>query len=379
MASRLGGNACHALGRSLCFVAALVSALLVLCYVEADTASASTPSPGEATLASTFRAVPATRCPWLLRNEDIYGDVLGDLDPISAPLSACSGLSTSGMAPGSGGQCYLATSDFQTAATMSNGEPKFDIVLDRSWDLQHWSPIVILQSGDGSSAATVRAIPGTSGYFMAFEYSPNPPTSDPGQFENNLSIRYYPSLTALQQNAYPSYFNVRSHILPATSAGIFSAQGTPAFRTISWNGSLANSVIQLGFHYLDNTGSGSRWRDLEALGAITGFTSWNGGSSTASDSKTNSTLDSLGFHGGHGQVRWLSFDGHVSQAVRGEHTRYQSRELRGLAFRTRRHRRRDFPPAHDRRHLVYRKPRLQSAAQSNWVRSGSGRDRLRFR
>ena len=196
---------------------------------------------------------------------------------------------------------------------MFNGEPKFDIVLDRSWDLQHWSPIVILQSGDGSvtSAATVRAIPGTSGYFMAFEYSPNPPTSDPGQFENNLSIRYYPSLTALQQNAYPSYFNVRSHILPATSAGIFSAQGTPAFRTISWNGSLANSVIQLGFHYLDNTGSGSRWRDLEALGAITGFTSWNGGSSTASDSKTNSTLDSLGFHGGHGQVRWLSFDGHV--------------------------------------------------------------------
>ena len=79
-------------------VVTLVSALLVLCYVEADTASASTPSPGEATLASDIQSGP--RGPGVLGfygMKDIYGDVLGDLDPISAPLSACSGLSTSGM------------------------------------------------------------------------------------------------------------------------------------------------------------------------------------------------------------------------------------------------------------------------------------------
>ena len=131
---------------------------------------------------------------------------------------------------------------------------EFRISLARSPDLIHWTRIVVLDPL-GASMPTLRAVPGTGGFLLAYEKAiPN--------LGNIVRVRYYSSLAALQTGHFATQRD-----LPQTFSRF--NDGTPTILSITWHHGLARSVIHIGFHY-ETEVRGGRGPDREAIGTHPG-------------------------------------------------------------------------------------------------------------
>jgi len=164
----------------------------------------------------------------------------------------------------------------------------FRISLARSSDLIHWTRAAVLDP-TGASMPTLRAIPGTPGYLLAYEKR----RGDGGDF---VRIRYYPSLFSLLANAYGAQRDIPRMFSPYNN-------GTPTILWVHWNGGLWRSVIGLGFHY-ESAPNGERGPDREALGTLRRFRIWT----AHTDPRTDAALDQQGLGGSHGDWRQFSFE-----------------------------------------------------------------------
>jgi hypothetical protein len=166
------------------------------------------------------------------------------------------------------------------------GNQDFNVGLAGSNNLTTWwckNPSLVIGAGD----ATLRRVPGATGYILADEeYTANP--------IDTVVLRYYPNVEALAAGHYSSI-----EYLPRK----FSTQddGTPSIVSIRWRGSLSKSVIDLAFSY-DKVGKNI---SREATGVLIGFRLWVARPATHTDAE----LTAAGFTGSHGQMRQFTYDG----------------------------------------------------------------------
>jgi hypothetical protein len=166
----------------------------------------------------------------------------------------------------------------------------FRISLARSTDLIHWTRVAVLDP-TGASMPTLSAIPGASGYLLAYEKRRRAGGGDV------VRLRYYPSLFWLLGGQWAAQRD-----LPLTFSPF--NDGTPTILWVHWNGGLARSAIGLGFHY-ETALAGQRAPDREALGTLRGFRAWT----ARRDPATDSALDRQGLLGSHGDWRRFDFAG----------------------------------------------------------------------
>jgi hypothetical protein len=164
---------------------------------------------------------------------------------------------------------------------------QFRISLAQSPDLMHWTRITVLDPL-GASMPTLRAVPGTGGFLLAYEKAiPN--------LGNIIRVRYYKSPAALQAGHFAAQRD-----LPQTFSRF--NDGTPTILSITWHHALARSVIHIGFHY-ETAARGGRGPDREAIGTLVDFARW-----TAHVQKPlDLALDRQGLAGNHGDWRQFSF------------------------------------------------------------------------
>lgn len=176
------------------------------------------------------------------------------------------------------------------------GAGRFALRLAASKDLKTWRHIADLDIV-GGAMGTLRALPG-GGFLLAYEAQE--PTASDGTVDTRVRLRYYrdPATllagTATEQRTLPRRLSTTN-------------EGTPDFRAIAWHGSLANSVITLGFHYLDHGSSKAPRRlpvDREARGTLTA-NHW----SAVADTAVDRALTRLGFNGNHGARRQFTAPG----------------------------------------------------------------------
>lgn len=166
---------------------------------------------------------------------------------------------------------------------------EFRISLAQSADLIHWTRIVVLDPL-GASMPTLRAVPGNHGFLLAYEKKiPN--------VGNIVRLRYYRSLGALQAGRFAAQRDL------AQTFSRFN-DGTPTILSITWNQSLARSVIHIGFHY-ETEAKGGRGPDREAIGTLVDFKRWTARTETPLDA----ALDRQGLSGSHGDWRQFGFAG----------------------------------------------------------------------
>jgi hypothetical protein len=164
---------------------------------------------------------------------------------------------------------------------------EFRISLAGSPDLIHWTQIVVLDPL-GASMPTLRAIPGTGGFLLAYEKAiPN--------LGNIVRIRYYRSLSSLQAGHFAAQRD-----LPQTFSRF--NDGTPTILSITWHHGLARSVIHIGFHY-ETVARRGRGPDREAIGTLVDFSRWTAHVQEPLDA----ALDRQGLAGNHGDWRQFSF------------------------------------------------------------------------
>ncbi len=164
----------------------------------------------------------------------------------------------------------------------------FRVSLARSTDLIHWTRLRVLVAY-GASMPTLRPVPGSAGFILAYERAISPADGD------QIALRYFPTLSALLSGTFTAQLNLPRLISSYNN-------GTPTIIWIRWRGGLRRSLIRLGFHY--ETGDrASRGPDREALGTVIGFRRW-----TASpDSAPDIALSRQGLSGNHGDFRQFSF------------------------------------------------------------------------
>jgi hypothetical protein len=200
---------------------------------------------------------------------DDGGEQLGALDPIADPAGGYLGVYHSPRRTGRG--------------------RTFRISLARSSDLLHWTRIRVLDR-DGASMPTLRRIPGTSGYLLAYEKKPR-------RYGNVIRIVYFRSRPDLLAGRVTAQRNLPRRFSPY-------ADGTPTILWVRWRGSAARSLIGLGFHYQ------SKFRrrpaaDREAVGELAGLRRWM----TLRGDQADTALYGRGLRGNHGDWRQFSFDG----------------------------------------------------------------------
>lgn len=201
---------------------------------------------------------------------DNRGEQLGVLDPIPDPA---------------GGYLGVYQSPYER-----NGHQTFRASLGYSADLIHWKRIRVL-IGQNASMPTVRQVPGTTGYLLAYE------EAMAGGGGDIAVLRYYPTLTALLDGRYAAQTQLPRRFSPYND-------GTPTIVQVAWGGSPSRSNIVLGFHYESET-AGRRGPDREALGRVVDFKRW----SAWRDPSIDSDLNRLGLVGNHGDWRPFNFDG----------------------------------------------------------------------
>lgn len=169
------------------------------------------------------------------------------------------------------------------------GRGRFALRLGSSRDLRRWSKIADLDAG-GGAMGTLRALP-DGGFLLAYEAQR--PTQPNGKVATNVRLRWYRDGDALLRGRATDERTLPRRLSP-------SNEGTPNFRGVTWRGSLANSRVLLGFHWLDHgpklpvdrqgqaTFDGGRW-SVEAQRGI------------------DRALSQLGFHGNHGARRQFHF------------------------------------------------------------------------
>jgi hypothetical protein len=199
---------------------------------------------------------------------DDLGEQLGALDPIADPA---------------GGYLGVYHSPHRARRGMT-----FRISLAHSSDLLHWTRIRVLDR-DGASMPTLRRIPGTSGYLLAYE-------KKPGHYQNVIRIAYFRTRADLVGGQAAVERNLPRRFSPY-------ADGTPTILWINWRGSAARSLIGLGFHYQ------SKFRrrpaaDREAVGRLVGLRRWT----TLRGDEADAALLGRGLRGNHGDWRQFSFE-----------------------------------------------------------------------
>jgi hypothetical protein len=210
---------------------------------------------------------------------DNLGESMDVLDPISDPAGGYLGVYHSAFGP---------------------NPWEFRISLAQSPDLIHWTRVVILDPL-GASMPTLRAVPGTGGFMLAYEKK-IPHLGD------IVRLRYYPSPAALQAGQFAAQRD-----LPQTFSPI--NDGTPTILSITWHHGLARSVIHIGFHYETQAGGG-RGPDREAIGTLVDFRRW-----TAHTQKPlDAALDRSGLSGSHGDWRQFRFAGDRWRIYEGQTT-----------------------------------------------------------
>lgn len=189
----------------------------------------------------------------------------------------------------------------------------FEIRLAHSTDLIHWSCGVVLDN-TGASQGTLRQIPGTSGYLLAYEkYGPNFDVRNNPTWDY-VRIRYYPSLNAVESNQWAAQKDLRRVYYP------YYNNGTPNFMSIQWNGSLKRSVVKLGFHW-ESSQQCQSGPDREALGTLTGFNTWTTTKDTTIDNQISAQHpgpDNVHLTGTHGDRTQWSYDGHLWRTYEGQ-------------------------------------------------------------
>jgi hypothetical protein len=213
---------------------------------------------------------------------DSLGQQLGALDPIDDPQ---------------GGYLGVYHSPY-----LSRFGPTFRVSLAHSDDLLHWSIVRVLDPY-GASMPTLQPIPGSDGYLLAYE------KAVPGG--DVIRIAYYASRDDLVNGVPSAQRNLPRLLSPYND-------GTPAILAVDWQGSPANSLIAIGFHYETSV----RYRpagDREAVGVLGGFRIWR----AYRDVQADRALTARGLRGSHGDWRRFSFEGFGWRAYEAE-TRYGS-------------------------------------------------------
>jgi hypothetical protein len=203
---------------------------------------------------------------------DNLGDQMGALDTIPDPAGG-----------------YLGV--YHTPFRSPHGRD-FRISLAHSTDLIHWTRIRILDP-NAASMPTLRPIPRTAGYLLAYEKKQTLPASG----GDIIRVTDYRTLADLLAGRFAARRN-----LPRSFSRYNN--GTPTILSINWRRGLASSVIQLGFHYQTDRQS-APGADREGLGEITGFHRWT----ARRDRLTDASLDQQGLRGNHGDWRQFSFEG----------------------------------------------------------------------
>ncbi|MEY2443336.1 MAG: hypothetical protein QOJ46_2762 [bacterium] len=182
------------------------------------------------------------------------------------------------------------------------GPGRFALRLAASKDLRTWRMIADLDAA-GGGMGTLRALPG-GGFLLAYEAQE--PTRSDGKVDSSVRLRYYRDPVSLIRGT-PTEERTLPRRLSTTN------EGTPDFRAIAWRGSLATSVIKLGFHYLDHGKSTARRTlpvDREARGTLAA-NRW----SAVPDTSVDRALTRMGFKGNHGGRRQFAVPGGHSWRV----------------------------------------------------------------
>jgi len=177
---------------------------------------------------------------------------------------------------------------------------QFRISLAQSADLIHWTQIVVLDPL-GASMPTLRAVPGTSGFLLAYE-------KKIPHVGNVVRLRYYSSLGQLEAGRFAAQRD-----LPQTFSRF--NDGTPTILSITWHHGLARSVIHIGFHY-ETAARGRRGPDREAIGTLVDFKRWT----AHTERPLDAALDRQGLSGSHGDWRQFSFAGDQWRIYEGQTT-----------------------------------------------------------
>ncbi|MGO9901454.1 MAG: hypothetical protein ACLP0J_17625 [Solirubrobacteraceae bacterium] len=201
---------------------------------------------------------------------DNLGEQMGVLDPIPDPAGGYVGVyhSPFGRRPGA------TARDFRISIAHSN-------------DLIHWTRVQVLDPV-GATMPTLRAIPGNKGYLLAYEKA----SAHDG---DHIRVRYYRGLADVLANDVGAQVDLARLFSP-------NSNGTPSLTSISWHGSLEQSVIGIDFHYETVTRKGAG-PDREAIGTLIGFRSW----AATKDPNTDALLDSQRLTGNHGDSRQFRF------------------------------------------------------------------------
>lgn len=150
------------------------------------------------------------------RLTDTAGDEMGVLDPIPDPAGGYLGVyhTPFGDPPGATG------ADFRVS-------------LAHSTDLSHWTPLAVLDAA-GAAMPTLRRIPGTDHYLLAYEKELAP---------NSIVVRlrYYRSRAQLLHGRWSAQRD-----LPRRYS--LYADGTPSFLSIAFRGGLRRSEITTAGH-----------------------------------------------------------------------------------------------------------------------------------
>jgi hypothetical protein len=151
---------------------------------------------------------------------------------------------------------------------------------------------------------TLRAIPGNPGYLLAYEKAE-------AHGGDHMRVRYYRRLADVLDNDVAAQIDLPRLFSP-------NSNGTPSLTSISWNGGLEKSVIDIGFHYETVTRKGAG-PDREAFGTLSGFRRWT----ATKDPDTDALLDGQRLTGNHGDSRQFMFDNEVWRLYEGQ-TRFDN-------------------------------------------------------
>ena len=216
---------------------------------------------------------------------------------------------------------------------------EFRVNIATSNNLVQWTRVRALDA-TRASHPTLRALP-SGGWLLAYEKITS-------QYDNNTSNN-----SSLRLVHYSNTANLlggieqESRRLPRKLSKLFPGrdagnEGTPDIRSVTWNGSLSNSRVRLGFHFKTRLDTDPvSYADREAIGTLT-----NGVWSVNPIRGLKLALIDLGFLGNHGQRRQFTYAGqrwqiYEAQRRRGSNTSWRlllrrvgSRSLDVLDVRT---------------------------------------------
>jgi hypothetical protein len=199
---------------------------------------------------------------------DDQGGQLGAIDPIDDPA---------------GGYLAVYHSPYRPAFGRT-----FKISLAHSNDLLHWTRLRVLD-GIGASMPTLRPIPGTTGYLLAYEKQrPRGDLIRVAYFRSGADLLAGRASTQRDLPRRLSHYN----------------NGTPSILSIDWRGSVHRSLIELAFHYQTEAGRRAA-ADREAIGWLRDFRVWQ----AHKDSGVDQALSARQLDGSHGDWRQFAFQG----------------------------------------------------------------------